>query len=77
MTKHTEDFHSGNQNISKWLAKSMTQDILGNYPDRAPGSSVAKHLITIKQTVEPTSCFKPLLRNTDLNVLAFSETMLI
>lgn len=65
------------EHIPKWLAKSISQNTVNNYPDRDPGLSVAKHWITIKHTVDPTACFKLLLHNTERKILDYSEATLI
>lgn len=50
---------------------------MDSYPGRDSGSSIATQLITIKQTFDPISCFKPLLGHTHRKISDLSKTVLI
>ena len=66
------------EHIPKWLVKSMTHESSVQFTDaKNPGSSIAKHLLMSNHKVDPVTSFKPILRNRNHKLLAFSEAMLI
>lgn len=73
-----EDFHKGGQNIflNDWSNRCCSTQRTA-IQIVTPGSSKAKHLTTIKHTVDLILCFTPLLRETDQMMLAFNEAMVI
>lgn len=55
----------------------MSQNTTDSYPDRNPGSSIVKRLMTSKYMVISISPFKPLIHNIEWDILAFNETVLV